>query len=318
MKKISLRHRILLVCVMMLLTFGFTSKAYANGVVITYSLRANGEVELLAEFDTGEPMAEAQVTIYSPADPLTSWLSGTADAEGHYSFVIDPAIPGSWDIQFRKAGHGDIVHLQLEAGMIDPAMMDQAPGELLPDTPAAKTIAAEAASSAGPETDAAAVEEKSALAERGADTTGQTTANDIDLTGIESAIEAAEPNSAATAVAEGKETRAEQMETETATVTEAEPVVQPEPVAQAEIDSEVGPAAAETAAQVAPRSANVAEEPDQVAVLSSGGNTATTGGFTSFQILLMSGSIIWGFVGTALYFSGKKNQDHSHRHGHHH
>ena len=318
MKKISHRQRIGLTCVLLLLTFSFAATAYAHGVVITYSLKANGEVELHAEFDTGEPMAEAQVTVYSPADPLTSWLSGTADAEGHYSFVINPALPGSWDIQFRKAGHGDIVHLQLEAGMIDPAMMDQAPGELLPDTPAAETIAAETASSAGPETDAAAVEEKSALAERVADTTGQTTANDIDLTGNESEIEAAEPNTAATAAAEVKESSAEQMETETATVTEAEPVVKPEPVAQAEIDPEVGPAAAETAAQVTSSLANVPEEPDEIAILSSGGNTATTGGFTSFQILLMSGSVIWGFVGTALYFSGKKNQDHSHTHGHHH
>jgi len=194
----------------LVVTFGTATVAYAHGVVINYTLETNGKIDLHAEFDTGEAMGEAQVTVYSPADPLTPWLTGTADAEGNYTFVLDPEIPGSWDIQFRKAGHGDIIHLQLDEGMIDPALMTNPPGELM---------------------------------------------------------------------AESLETAAEKVE-----------VPQEEPNATSK----------------------------KTTVLSSGGNTGNSGGFTSLQILLMSGSVIWGFVGTALYFSNRKTQGHNHDHGHHH
>ncbi len=175
----------------------FAAVAYAHGVVISYTVKTNGEVELYAEFDTGEPMGEAQVTIYSPADPQTPWLTGTADEAGRYVFVIDPELEGWWDIQYRKAGHGNFIHFELETGMIDPALVDNPPGELLPDTPTTKPSVGEAA-----------------------------------------------PSAATVAI--------------------------------------------------------------------------SSGGFTSFQILLMSASVIWGFVGTALYFSSRKTQEHGHARGHHH
>ncbi|MEM7343987.1 MAG: carboxypeptidase regulatory-like domain-containing protein [Chloroflexota bacterium] len=186
----------------MLLLFGFTTPAYAHGVVITYSLQSNGEVQLEAEFDTGEPMAEAQVTVYSPEDPLTPWLIGTADEVGRYTFVIDPDVLGLWDIQYRKAGHGDFTHVQLDEGMIDRGLMTQSPGELVPPT--------------------------------------------------------------------------------------------------------------------VNNSASTNTEDRRPATLQSGGNISTSGGFTSLQILLMSASVIWGFVGTALYFSNKPTQAHDHTHDHHH
>ncbi len=170
------------IIIALLMAFSLASAAYAHGVTITYNLKANGEVELYAEFDTGEPMAEGQVTIYAPTDPTTPWLTDTANAEGRYTFVIDPAMPGTWDIQFRQAGHGDMVHLQLEEGAVNPALMNQAPGPLLPQAPA-------------------------------------------------------------------------------------------------------------TSSQV----------------ISGGGSTA--GGFTPLQIILMSASVIWGFIGTALYFASRKSRD---------
>ena len=187
-------------------TFGITPVVYAHGVIITYTLKTNGQIELAAEFDTGEVMSEGQVTIYSPADPLNPWLVGTADALGHYVFVLDPDLLGTWDIQVRKAGHGDIIHIPLEVGMIDLALVEHPPGELT--------------------------------------------------------LQATEPQPA------------------------------PEPARERTTNS----------------------------TISSGGNNATAGGFSSLQILLMSGSIIWGFVGTALYFSNKKTpaHDHSHPPGHQH
>ncbi len=311
MKKKNTGQKIGLTFIALLVTFSFAATAYAHGVVITYNLKANGEVELYAEFDTGEPMAEAQVTIYSPEDPMTPWLTGTADAEGRYLFVIDPEMPGIWDIQYRKAGHGDMVHIQLEAGMIDPALMDHAPGELLPDAPpTAETESlpeTEAAAANAPEKETPAVGEE----ENGAD--------DPEISGNETEAGLAELGlGKAETEIEAKESVAEAMEPERPPVNEAETAVEPTAATQAEPAPEVDAAETEIVAQAAPKPVNSPEETGEVAVLSSGGNTATTGGFTSLQILLMSVSVIWGFVGTALYFSGKRTQDHNHTHDHYH
>jgi nickel transport protein len=188
----------------LLLAMSTATVAYAHGVVISYTLSDNGEVELYAEFDTGEVMADAQVTIYAPDDPMTPWLTGTSDAEGKYVFVIDPEQPGMWDIQYRKAGHGDMVHLELTPGMINPTALAQAPGEL-----------------------------------------------------------------------------------------------------------QTGPAPVEQSAPATNSGATM---------LASGGNVGGGGGFTPLQVMLMSASVIWGFVGTALYFSSRKTEVHAHdhAHGHHH
>ncbi|MEM9952457.1 MAG: hypothetical protein AAF846_12685 [Chloroflexota bacterium] len=35
-------------------------------------------------------------------------------------------------------------------------------------------------------------------------------------------------------------------------------------------------------------------------------NQSSTSGFTTAQIVIMSASVIWGFIGTALYFTGRK------------
>jgi nickel transport protein len=44
-------------------------------------------------------------------DPSTPWLTGTCDEEGRFSFTPDPSKPGTWDVQVRHAGHGDMVHI---------------------------------------------------------------------------------------------------------------------------------------------------------------------------------------------------------------
>ncbi|GAB4574888.1 MAG: hypothetical protein Kow0077_23640 [Anaerolineae bacterium] len=106
------RWGVLILLGLALLVFG--SLASAHGAKISYSVDVT--VTLVAEFDTGEPMAHAQVMVYSPADPATPWLTGEADEEGRFSFVPDPALPGTWDVQVRAAGHGDIVHIPIGAG----------------------------------------------------------------------------------------------------------------------------------------------------------------------------------------------------------
>jgi nickel transport protein len=88
-------------------------EVYAHGAHIGYSI--NTSIEITAEYDTGEPMAGAQVTVYAPDDPATPYLTGTCDEAGRFTFVPDQ--DGTWDVQVRLSGHGDIVHIPVSEGM---------------------------------------------------------------------------------------------------------------------------------------------------------------------------------------------------------
>jgi len=92
-----------------LLVLGLATPSYAHGAKIEYTL--NMTVEIQATYDNGDPMDEAQVTVYAPDDPSTPWLTGTCDKEGRFTFTPDTSMPGTWDVQVRKAGHGDMVHI---------------------------------------------------------------------------------------------------------------------------------------------------------------------------------------------------------------
>jgi nickel transport protein len=102
---------LLLISVLLLSTAGPT---LAHGAKIEYTVGLS--VELQATYDTGEPMAGGQVTVYAPDDPATPWLTGVCDEEGRFAFAPDPDKPGTWDVQVRQAGHGDMVHIDIGAG----------------------------------------------------------------------------------------------------------------------------------------------------------------------------------------------------------
>ena len=85
--------------------------AYAHGAKIEYAI--NMTIEIVATYDDGQPMAGAQVTVFAPDDPSTPWLTDFCDDEGRFSFTPDTAATGTWDIQVRQAGHGDIVHIPI-------------------------------------------------------------------------------------------------------------------------------------------------------------------------------------------------------------
>jgi hypothetical protein len=167
--------------------------------------------------------------------------------------------------------------------MVDLALMDQNPGELLPESPTADTAAVES----GAET-----ETKSG--------TGEMTVDE-------------EPTEAETTDQAAGDIEAE---AEQPVISETGTAADPESVAQAELVSEANTAEPEAVAQLAPAPTSQPKETGDAVVLSSGGNVGSTGGFTSLQIMLMSASVIWGFVGTALYFSSKKTQEHGHDHHH--
>jgi len=93
------------------------AQAYAHGAKIEYTIGMT--IEITATYDSGEPMDGAQVTVYAPDEPSTPWLTGICGDDGRFSFAPDTSKPGTWDIQVRQAGHGDIVHIPVAAGSID-------------------------------------------------------------------------------------------------------------------------------------------------------------------------------------------------------
>ncbi len=108
----------LVICLIFVLILGLVLpiKALAHGAKIEYTV--DMAIELVATYDNGEPMAGAQVTVYAPDDPSTPWLTGVCDDEGRFSFMPDTSKPGTWDVQVRQAGHGDIVHIPIGEGMV--------------------------------------------------------------------------------------------------------------------------------------------------------------------------------------------------------
>lgn len=102
------------VCLVTLLCLWYITagSAQAHGTDIAYTVGT--QVQLQANFDSGEPMANAQVTVYAPDDPATPWLMGEADAEGRFAFAPDTTIPGRWDVFVRTAGHGDSLYFDID------------------------------------------------------------------------------------------------------------------------------------------------------------------------------------------------------------
>ncbi|MFO7576139.1 MAG: hypothetical protein R6W66_00265, partial [Pelovirga sp.] len=74
---------------------------FAHGARLEYQ-RATA-ITLVARYDTGMPMAGAQLTVYAPDRPTVPWLTGTCDADGRFSFVPDPQLVGNWSVQARLA-----------------------------------------------------------------------------------------------------------------------------------------------------------------------------------------------------------------------
>lgn len=68
-----------------------------------------------AIYETGEPMAEAQVTVYGPDNPTKPLMTGLTDASGVFTFVPPPEAAGLWVVQVRQAGHGAMVSIPLGA-----------------------------------------------------------------------------------------------------------------------------------------------------------------------------------------------------------
>jgi len=86
--------------------------AIAHGAFV--DVMALDAIGIDARYDTGEPMAQAQVSVFAPDDPAQPWLVGQTDAAGRFVFAPDDRA-GRWAVQVRQAGHGAMGYVTVGA-----------------------------------------------------------------------------------------------------------------------------------------------------------------------------------------------------------
>ncbi len=100
---------LLILTAILLLT---SAPVLAHGAQVMWDFHEDS-VHISAAFDNGVPMSDAQVTVFSGAAPTEPYLRGLTDENGVFVFKPDLHLSLNWDVQVRKAGHGDIVHFSM-------------------------------------------------------------------------------------------------------------------------------------------------------------------------------------------------------------
>lgn len=95
-----------------LMLMGLVGRVHAHGVEIEY--QSTQALDIQATYDTGEPMKNAQVSVYAPGKD-TPWLTGTTNDQGRFTFAPDTSQPGNWEVKVRLAGHGGILAIPVAA-----------------------------------------------------------------------------------------------------------------------------------------------------------------------------------------------------------
>ena len=83
--------------------------AWAHGTTVT----VEHAVTVRVNYETGQPLADAQVSVYSPAKPDMPWTTGMTNASGAFEFTPTSAEPGNWEVVVRNAGHGEVVTIPI-------------------------------------------------------------------------------------------------------------------------------------------------------------------------------------------------------------
>ena len=91
---------------------GWPLRTFAHGVLMDATPIPSFRIHV--RYESGEPMANAQVNVYAPTDPQNVWLQTVTDKNGYFLFTPDPGLTGTWDIQARLAGHGDMLQLEVQ------------------------------------------------------------------------------------------------------------------------------------------------------------------------------------------------------------
>lgn len=90
---------------------------YGHGAQMTWAMEGDS-VHIRASFDDGLPMSSAQVSVFTASAPTVPCLTGLTDENGSFLFFPDASQSKDWDVQVRKAGHGDIIHFSLSADSV--------------------------------------------------------------------------------------------------------------------------------------------------------------------------------------------------------
>lgn len=86
--------------------------ANAHGAVIDYNM--TNAIEIQSRYDTGTPLANAEVMIYAPNNPSEPWKTGKTDEQGNFVFIPDSEITGYWEVKVRQAGHGGLISIPVD------------------------------------------------------------------------------------------------------------------------------------------------------------------------------------------------------------
>jgi len=103
----------LILTLMFICLGGWQERAIAHGANIEY--KTAPAIEIQATYDSGTPMANAQVVVYAPDDPNNPWQKGTTDEKGNFRFIPDESKSGYWEVKVRQAGHGGIVTIAVDS-----------------------------------------------------------------------------------------------------------------------------------------------------------------------------------------------------------
>lgn len=95
-----------------LFLLGASAPVYGHGAAAEY--RQVSAIEVRGSYDNGDPISEAQISIYAPENPNEPWLEGTTQEDGTFVFVPDPEQTGDWVARVRKGGHGDMTTIEVE------------------------------------------------------------------------------------------------------------------------------------------------------------------------------------------------------------
>ncbi len=93
--------------------------AQGHGTQIDYQVTPS--VNVVAQYESGDAMAQAQVAVFAPDNPQTPWQTGLTDAAGRFQFSPAPSQSGNWEVQVRQAGHGSLITIPIAAnGSVEP------------------------------------------------------------------------------------------------------------------------------------------------------------------------------------------------------
>jgi nickel transport protein len=94
-------------------TLSVEKPAIAHGAKAEYKFTS--AVEIKAQYDSGLPMKNAEITVYSPDNPTQPWQTGMTDEKGYFTFKPDASQTGYWEVKVRQAGHGTLISIPIKA-----------------------------------------------------------------------------------------------------------------------------------------------------------------------------------------------------------